>query len=44
MEIKNTEVIIMNLENFGENFIIFGWRDLSESIGERKLDQSEGQD
>jgi hypothetical protein len=32
----------MNLENFGENFMIFGERDLLKSIGERKSDQSKG--
>jgi hypothetical protein len=26
----------MNLENFGENFMIFRWRDLLKSIEERK--------
>jgi hypothetical protein len=28
MELKNTEVIIMNLEIFSENFMIFGWVEL----------------
>jgi hypothetical protein len=37
-------MIIMILENFGENFMIFGWRDLLKLIGEKKSDKSKGQD
>jgi hypothetical protein len=44
MELKNIEIIIMNLENFGENFMIFGWRGLLKSIGERKSNQSKSWD